>query len=416
MNGKLEILRAATAVLAVSGVLMFAGCDNLLEVEAPSRVLADDLNDPSFAPLLVRSATGDFNCALTAYIMTAGEVTDETMGVHIQSAEAFDYDRRTVNSARSQYATAECGSYGAIYQPLSTAIWQADNAVKVLEALSDAQVANRTTLIQTAQAYGGYGRVLLGEGFCTAAIDMSAELTSEAVFRQAEELFTKAIAGPSAPIKNMALVGRARVRLALKNTAGALADAQQVPSGFVMNAEYTTAQSRAYNQVFNRINQTQAVSVEPAFRNLTFMGVADSRVRTTNTGNLGGDGKNVVWNQLKYTTFGSPIPIARYAEARLIIAEISGGQTAVGIINDLHTAAGLPLFTSTDEAAIQAQVREERRRELWLEGHRFWDYRRLELPFSPAAGAPYEKGGFYGTTRCFPLPDIEKNNNPNIGL
>ena len=42
--------------------------------------------------------------------------------------------------------------------------------VKVLEALTDAQVANRATLIQTAQAYGGYGRILLGEGFCTMAI------------------------------------------------------------------------------------------------------------------------------------------------------------------------------------------------------------------------------------------------------
>jgi starch-binding outer membrane protein, SusD/RagB family len=62
-----------------------------------------------------------------------------------------------------------------------------------------------------------------------------------------------------------------------------------------------------------------------------------------------------------------------------------------------------------------AQLVEERRRELFLEGRRLWDVRRLDLPLVPAPGEPYEiGGGEYGAQRCFPLPDVERNNNPNI--
>ena len=34
---------------------------------------------------------------------------------------------------------------------------------------------------------------------------------------------------------------------------------------------------------------------------------------------------------------------------------------------------------------------------------------------TPAAGTPYQrqKGGVYGSQLCFPLPDVERANNPN---
>jgi hypothetical protein len=57
---------------------------------------------------------------------------------------------------------------------------------------------------------------------------------------------------------------------------------------------------------------------------------------------------------------------------------------------------------------------QERRRELFLEGHRLYDFRRFNLPLTPAPGTLYPKGGEYGTTTCLPLPDIERVNNPNI--
>ena len=65
-------------------------------------------------------------------------------------------------------------------------------------------------------------------------------------------------------------------------------------------------------------------------------------------------------------------------------------------------------------ASVKAQIIEERRRELFVEGHRLGDIRRYGIPFTPAAGAPYQYGGVYGTQSCFPLPDVERINNPSI--
>ena len=49
-----------------------------------------------------------------------------------------------------------------------------------------------------------------------------------------------------------------------------------------------------------------------------------------------------------------------------------------------------------------------------IELQRPFDVERLNLPLVPAVGSPYLQGGVYGGTVCFPVPDIEKNNNPNI--
>jgi hypothetical protein len=122
---------------------------------------------------------------------------------------------------------------------------------------------------------------------------------------------------------------------------------------------------------------------------------------------------------MKYTEITSPIAIARWAEARLIVAEaaVATGDTdvAVAIINELHERAGIAGYAGGSAEEVRAHVMEERRRELFLEGHRLGDIIRNDIELSPPAGSPYPKGGLYGDQLCMPLPDIERNNNPNIG-
>jgi starch-binding outer membrane protein, SusD/RagB family len=112
----------------------------------------------------------------------------------------------------------------------------------------------------------------------------------------------------------------------------------------------------------------------------------------------------------------APTRIASYEEAQLILAEAQGGNTAVTAINGLRATAGLLPYTgATDDASIQALIIDERRRVLFLEGFRNYDLQRFNLPFNPAVGTPFPfKGGTYGDTRCLPLPDVERFNNPNI--
>jgi hypothetical protein len=73
-------------------------------------------------------------------------------------------------------------------------------------------------------------------------------------------------------------------------------------------------------------------------------------------------------------------------------------------------------MSAAEQADIQGTLIEERRRELWLEGQRFYDINRFQsrITLTPATGTTFLKGGTYGPTRCLPLPDVERFNNPCI--
>jgi len=418
----------AIVTLLLAAVL--AGCSGLLEQTAPSRVQEETLLTPSNAKLLVDGARAAFGCAYHAYITGTGLVTDEMEDDQLAAA-GWDYDRRSVVPILgTTYAEGPCdaGQLFGVYRPMQVARYQADYAFQIVTGFPDAEVANKSTLLATASLYGAYAYLLLGEAFCTCAVSApeeiltsggSAELQSSDMFTAAESRFTQAItladgAGQSA-IANAARVGRARARLNLGKLAEAKADAQAVPAGFAFALPYNAATSYSQNLLFRRQRDFLLYGIAPPFRDLTFGGVPDPRVAVTNTGLRGADAVSIVWVANKYTAQTSAIPLAKYQEAQLIIAEIDGGQTAVGIINALHTAAGLPAFASSDPAAILAQVIQERDRELFLEGHRFWTIRRLNLALNPVAGTAYPiKGGSYGDMRCFPLPDIERTNNPKL--
>lgn len=409
---------AGRGALVLAIALQLPACDaldNALDVEAPSRIPAAGLEDPSRANLLLNGAIADFDCAFGAYVVVSGLVGEELIDA-TQTAGRWPYDRREVLPTDATYQSSSCIAIG-IYTPLATARFSADNILAKLEGWTDAQVPNRASMIATAAAYSGYAHLLIGEAFCTAAIDLSPELQRNDIWTRAEAKFTRAIeaarAAGNRDILNMALVGRARTRLNLGNRAGAAADARQVERNYVRNATASTVSSRRENRVFAQNNQGQLVSVGPAYRNLTFGGMADPRVRVTDTGRTAAEGTRI-WVQNKYSGLAASLPIATYDEAQLIVAEVEGGQTAVNIINAFHTRAGLGAFTSTDPAAIRQQVIEERRRELFLEGHHLGDIARYNLPLNPAPGIPFSKGGTYGDQRCLPLPDVERLNNPNI--
>ena len=69
---------------------------------------------------------------------------------------------------------------------------------------------------------------------------------------------------------------------------------------------------------------------------------------------------------------------------------------------------------SATAADIRTQIIEERRREFFVEGHRLGDMRRYGIAFTPTAATAYQYGGVYGAQTCFPLPDVERINNPAI--
>jgi hypothetical protein len=201
--------------------------------------------------------------------------------------------------------------------------------------------------------------------------------------------------------------------LNLGNTTGANADASLVPAGFVRTAAYSTAEPRRENRVFNASLTARDISVAPAYRNLTVGSPAgpDTRVRAVDAARNGQDGVTRQWDQQKYAAKTSPISIASYTEARLIMAEAQGGAAAIGILNALRAGASLPALTPAEEADVPATIVEERRRWLFSEGQRYNDMLRLNIPVPSGVN---HKNQTYGNVTCLPLPDVETLNNPNL--
>ena len=320
----------------------------------------------------------------------------------------------------AHYSTFNCVALG-VYTPINTARFSADQALQRLEGWTDQQVANRQRLIATAAAFAGYSMLLLGEGFCSGVIQGGPELQSAAIFDSAETRFTRALtaaqAAGDAQLVNLALVGRARARINRGNRAGAAEDAARVPLGFVYNAVGDANADRRANRIFSQNGAGTVTTVAPAYRNLTVAGQPDPRVRVVNGNRLAGDQLNPFFVQQKYTAFTSPTPIATGVEAQLILAEARGGAEGIAVLNALRARAGvaLPALTAAEAADFTRALFEERRRELFLQGNRWFDLRRANLPLDPAPGTAYSKGGAYGTQRCWPLPDVERLANPNLG-
>ena len=408
--------------------LILAACHDItsLEQESPSRVKAEDLEKPENASLLVTSAVGDFECALNDYIVAAGAVSDELANSNLANI-LWDFDRRTIVPTLANYSTDACDDGNpTVYTVLSTARYDADKALSLLDGWTDEQVPGRTGLIATAASYAGYSLVLLGEGMCSAALDVGPELTPAQILSEAEARFTRAIDAATAAgddqTLGLALLGRARARLDLGNKSGAGADAALVPAGFVATASRSSTKTQRENLIFTSLYRDLTFTVDVPFRDLTFGGVPDPRVTVTDLGTTGADNATEIFAPAKYTSIDAPIVVGKWEEAQLILAEadLAAGDVggAVTIINTLHTNAGLPAYGGGTPEEVLAQIIDERSRELFLEGQRLGDIIRYGVPLYPTPGTPFAVGagtsGEYGTQVCFPLPTVERNNNPNI--
>ena len=416
-----ELSRWSSAVLLAAPLAACNVLSDALDVQAPDRIERGPLEQPQNAQILLNGAIGDFECALGAFVVAGGLMGGELIE-STATASRWSYDRRAINSNETHYSTLTCQVLG-VYTPISTARWSADNILGLLQQWTDEQVEDRQEKIAIAAAYAGYSRILLGEAFCSAAIDVGPEMTSAEIFAQAEEMFDLAISTAEdvgdADLLAFAHAGRARARLDQGDVAGAAEDAALVPAGFVWNATAGEEDVRRYNRVYAQNGFGQGVSVAEAYRNL-----GDARVQVVDEGETASDARTPLFTQQKYQTLDADLPIASGDEARLILAEaeLEAGDRpgAIAIFAALRAEEGASPLSAADLALSDTELlAQERSRELFLEGQRLFDVRRLALPLVPAPGLDYstvyDKGGTYGDQRCMPLPDVERFNNPNIG-
>ena len=417
--------RVSAALLAASLTSACMSTSDLLTVQVPNSVDATLFDDPSNATLMVNSVIGDFECAFGSLVMGEGIATDELHDATLNNGN-WNLDRRDNGFTSGFYGVNTCATTTGVYTPMSTARAEADKAITRLSGWTTTQVPNKTALLAQANLYAGFAYSALGMAMCQAAFDLGPLVDQKGMFTLAESRFTAALAAAQtaglANVQNAATLGRARARLFLHNAAGAISDAQTIQPGFVFNAAMDATNPRRFNPIFNSISTSGTSTVEPTARALaTENGEVDPRSAMVKLNTRPADQVAVIYIPAKYNaatlTAGEaiPIPIVRYAEAQLILAEAQGGANAVNIVNTMRAAANLQPYTGgTDAASIKALIAGERQRVLFLEGTRGFDIERFSLPLVPATGSPYQQGGVYGGTVCLPLPDIERFANPNI--
>lgn len=459
-SGQKEVSQRGGRGLVLSFILLLvvvsSACDDLLEVELPGDVVAADLEQPRLAETLVLSAQGDFECGFVDYMLYPGQWYEEWLNTSASRPDALSGLRSLLIAA---YVDPCDSGTGPLWTPIQVGRQQARRAQEIITPFDPALVANKDFLLAKAALYEAYGIQLLGEQFCGITLDGGPELTRNDAFDRAITEFDEVIAGANAAIaagqqvaeataiRNAAYVGRARARLNRGNDmAGVVADASLVPSGFQYLATYDDNPGRRRNRIHERNNRGDAemphqdytdLTIDPA-TGLTFTaageplqgagtGTADPRVTMTAGPEDEPRGFLLYRRQQKYIGDGADIPFATWREAQLMIAEAQQGQQAIDIVNMLRSSTvGLPAgidsgawplppvtgdATTLTAAQIETLVREERRRELWMQGVQAGDKLRWGYP---AWDAEDEYGQALGPGACIPIPFLEQTSNPNL--
>lgn len=429
-----------TLALAPSACL---NTDELLEVDIPGRVSEDALDDPRLAQTLVNSVIADVECSWDNYVAAAAHHSDEWIASSGNSTMAR-WGLRDIPPSFEAMATGGCGASYGLFTPLHGARFQAESNYERIAGFPDADVPNKTAFLATIRAYGAFPLVAFSEGFCGTPLDGGEEvLGPQALAALAQEKFTEAIdlAGQAGldDIRNLALVGRARVRLTQQDYEGVLADAAQVPEGFEFVATRDNQPGDRQNAHYEAINGVASdaagqkhATVAPNFRDLQWKGVDDSRVNVEWDGTLGFDFFTRHYRHDKANSFDAPTTMASWDEAQLFMAEAyvmtDRLDEARAILQLLHDRAGLPPVTAEDIPTrddVIDHLIQERLRQFFSEGgHRLRDHLRwrgtpYEVPFLGEPGSIHPDGRLldpdtgeplreYEDGTCFPVPLVEQ--------
>ena len=407
---KKSVHRVAQGVTAMVAALALGACGDILEVEFPGQIPTEQIADPTLAPVLVRSAIGDFECAYSNYMSGSAVHSDEYETAN-SNVPLANWGERTISADETDYSIGTCEGNFGMNLTLHTARLQAEDAVKKLTEWTDAQVPARSSLLAQAKAYSAYSYLLLGEGFCEVAFDGAAKEPPTAALTAAESRFAEAITlattAGNTDILNLARVGMARTKMDLKKWGEAASFAEQVAAGYSKNVDRGQESARRWNKLWRLAEQTGAYTVATAYRDMN-----DPRVLVADAGRGSFNAEVRLWVTKKYTGLNSPMRLASKIEADLIRAEALAQQGQVGpamtIINARRAEVGLGALNAATQAEAITHILEERRKELSFEGgHRLNDLLRYKLAWKTGAN-PFTNRP-YGTTTCWPHPTRETN-------
>ena len=409
--------RAVASVVGLLAVLGSSACSGLLDVQFPGRIPSEQIADPTLAPVLARSVVSDLECAYSNYT-GANAVHSDEFETSNSNVPGSNWGERSISADEDSYVIGTCFSTGiqfGINLTLHTARFQSEDVFTRLSNWTDAEVAGRTALMAQVRAFGGYAYQFLGETFCQVAFDGADAGPPAASLALAEHRFTEAITlaqqSANTDILNMARVGLARSQLMQKKYAAAATTAALVPAGYVKNADRGGEHPRRWNRLFRLGNSLGAYTIS-----LPYRAINDPRVLIRDTGGPSFIPAVRLWVTTKYTGLNSPIRLASYREAQLILAEAKANTGdipgAMTILNTRRAEVGLGPLSAGNLVEATTAIIDERQKELSFEGgHRAADLLRFRLPWKGANGSTVLTNPFtarpYGATTCWPLATKE---------
>jgi SusD family. len=399
--------RFGVALIAAIGL---TACSDTLSVTNPGPIPDALLQSVESVPSFVGGMSGDLSNALDELVRISGIASDELAHGGSYTGEGLWY--------RGIIRPEDINDQWALMQ---RARWVAETGITRIKAIPGYTYDTDPTAAR-ANLLAGFANRLLGENVCKAVFDGGPIESDSAHFQRAQTYFTEAIriaqAKNTVDVLTAAYGGRASVRAALGDWAGAVADAQQVPASFVYNALFSTNSFRENNSL---VQETYVRREFTVFNTQWAQVFNDPRVPwdTIYTSSAktaiqkGQDGKTNFFRQRKYTDLGSDIPLVKgtemlmlRAEAALRANDIPGAFT---LINQQRAQYKLAALTPPIDLTTAWQTLEkEYGAVVWLEARRLWQLRRWSVDAGPA-----HSSFLAGRASCIPISQQEQQSNPN---
>lgn len=451
--------RRMLAGAALLACMALGACDSLLEVENPQVVDPEELNDPFYLTLLQNGVVSDFQRAYDDVVLFGGVFTDELRN-HASFAEEPLIDQRAVESNN--------GTAALVYTQLQRARAMADSSAGRFRVLRGDSAGSDLRMARIL-AYGGMTYVLMAEHLCEAPVNLSRPYTPRELldtfalprFEEAIRVATaaRAAAAAAVPVNTrgvngadsliaLARVGAARASLNLYGMTKteayrlkAVEYASLVPAAFQFYAYYSDQADELNNFVWSRLTNSISASVtNTPFEQLRGL---DPRVPipTTQETAVGGLRVYVPNSPTAYSSYtaaqpgsefgrGAWIRMASGLEARYIRAEAEGPtadnltfiESRRRLAADSVATTAKPVPTAPTTAANYYQnLRDQRRRDFYLDAHRLGDLRRYRTQYGDIEDFnEFQQGLYPGSTTisyadryCFPVNLAETNANPN---
>lgn len=411
-------------------VLGAAACDITVENTGP---IEDDFMDNRLAhAAMVAGAERELATAMGFHAVTIGGVTRE-----VSPAGNVCSFGITALQTQGILGSEDWEEYcSSTWTTPHRARWVAEDGVRRMRAtVGDTEFASYAHAANMLLAVG-YSNRLLGDNMCFAVIDGGPAEPNTVHWDRAEAAFTEALAIAeriSLPaVATAALAGRAAVRVGLDDWAGAVADANRVPSTFVHQARYYTTTAAENNRVWRTVSNASArtTTVWNTFYRDYYTQTKDPRTPWGSNpaipygdAAVGGYGLVPWLYQQKYPSATASMNLSSGWEMRLIEAEAnlrSGDwQAAMSTINQRRTGLNLAPLVATNSVEAWTILKRERGIELWLEARRLADLRRWKEQNTPGDLHPLEVTGGElplspQRSYCAPISIREILANPNL--